>query len=169
MSPTRKSSPAPTAGTEESIVHAIFDLSNHLMRRGERLAARAELTTQQWIVLLQIAGDPNFPGPTVSRSTGVLPSEIAAARGVTRATVSAVVSSLERQGLIRQVPDHEDRRRRRLRLTRAGERAVATTEPLRRSANRRLFSRLGAGERKELLRLLHTCLSSLSEMPSVDE
>ena len=75
------------------------------MRRGERLAAEAGLTTQQWIVLLQIAGDPNFPGAPRRRPVGVLPSEIAAARGVSRATVSAIVSALLERGLVEQIAD----------------------------------------------------------------
>jgi hypothetical protein len=50
-----------TASVEESIVLTLFDLSNHLGKLGEGLAGRAGLTTQQWLLLLQVAGDPNFP------------------------------------------------------------------------------------------------------------
>ncbi len=151
----------PAATTEESIVHVLFDLANHLARRGERLAGQAGLTTQQWIVLLQIAGDPNFPGAPARRPAGILPSEIASARGVSRATVSAVVAQLTQRGLIEQVADDADLRRRRLVPTAAGQRVLAELAPVRRAANRRLFARLGAAERAELLRLLRGALASL--------
>jgi DNA-binding MarR family transcriptional regulator len=159
---TRKRRPA--AGTEEAIVHALFDLANHLVRRGEKLAGEAGLTTQQWIVLLQIAGDPNFPGAPRKRPDGVLPSEIAAARGVSRATVSAVVSALVDRGLVASIADDADKRRRRLVTTADGDRVVKRLDPIRRKANRRLFGPLTDDERGELLRLLGACLSSLDEL-----
>jgi DNA-binding MarR family transcriptional regulator len=154
--------------TEESIIHALFDLSNHLMRRGEQLAAEANLTTQQWIVLLQIAGDPNFPGPRPS-TKGVLPSEIASARGVTRATVSIVVRGLVERGLVEQRTDEADKRRRLLLLTRAGEKALASLQPTRLSANRRLLSRLNARQRKSFLQALECCLETLEELARADD
>ncbi len=165
--PSRKRRPA--AATEESIVHTLFDLANHLMRRGERLAAEAGLTTQQWIVLLQIAGDPNFPGAPRPAQDGVLPSQIAAARGVSRATVSAVVSALVERGLVEQVPDDTDKRRRRLVPTPAGEGVLAKLAPIRKQANRRLFGPLDGSEREELLRLLRGCLASLEQLARGDQ
>ncbi|MCA9679859.1 MAG: winged helix DNA-binding protein [Kofleriaceae bacterium] len=164
----RPASRAPAVATEESIVHALFDLANHLMRRGERLAATVGLTTQQWIVLLQIAGDPNFPGAPRRRRDGVLPSEIAAARGVTRATVSAVVAALLTRGLIAQVSDDGDKRRRRLTLTPAGDALIAELAPLRRAANRRLFGPLSRADREALLGHLRTCLASLDDLATTD-
>jgi len=38
---------------------ALFNLSNQLGKLGEGLAAQAGLTTQQWLGLLKVAGDPN--------------------------------------------------------------------------------------------------------------
>jgi DNA-binding MarR family transcriptional regulator len=154
----------PAAATEESIVHTLFDLANHLMRRGEKLASEAGLTTQQWIVLLQIAGDPNFPGAPKRRQAGVLASEIASARGVSRATVSAVVGALVERGLVEDQADEADRRRRRLTTTDLGDQVIAQLAPIRRRANRRLFAGLAAGERDELLRLLRHCLDSLERL-----
>ncbi len=157
------------ATAEESIVHVLFDLANHLMRRGERLAGSAGLTTQQWIVLLQIAGDANFPGAPRKKPVGVLPSEIAAARGVSRATVSAVVAALLQRGLVAQVDDPDDKRRRRLAPTAAGHRVLDELAPLRRGANRRLFSGLSPAERTELLRLLRAALASLEAIAKSTE
>ena len=46
---------------EESLILTLYDLVNHLTKNGENLALIGDLTVQQWLVLLQIAGDPNFP------------------------------------------------------------------------------------------------------------
>jgi DNA-binding MarR family transcriptional regulator len=149
---------------EESIVLALLDLAHHLEREGEHLARTASLTTQQWLVLLHISGDPSFrtpPGDKAAPERGVLASDIADARGVSRASISVVVSSLLRRGLARQIPDPRDRRRRCLVLTTAGHRAVRLIEPLRRGANRRLLRDLDCTQRRELLERLQACLRTL--------
>lgn len=146
------------------MILALFDLSNHLQRRGERLAATAGLTTQQWLVLLQIAGDPNFPESARGADDRVLASDIARVRGVSRATISAVISVLKRQGLIQEEPDPEDRRRRYLALTTAGSNAIKAVEPDRRLANQRLLAQLDQAERKRLLSYLERCLGVLWEV-----
>jgi DNA-binding MarR family transcriptional regulator len=152
------------AAVEEAIVVAFFDIANHLSRRGEALARRASLSTPQWMVLLEIAGDAAFSRSRArggGAGEGVLPSEIATRRGVSRATVSAVLAQLERQGLIRRADDEEDGRRWRLRLTAAGRRALSIVEPERRRANRRLLSALSDVERVALLGYLRSCLVEL--------
>lgn len=162
--PARRSSrsegPRPRATLEESLVLALFDLVNHLHRRGEQLAAKAKLTTQQWLVLLQIAGDPNFPGARRSDEP-VLASELARARGVSRATISAVISSLEKRGLIRGNTDPADGRRRYLVVTPAGRQAIQAIEGDRRRANARLLTDLDDNERKRMLRYVQSCLAVL--------
>ncbi len=146
---------------EESVVLALFDLTNHLQRRGERLAAVAGLTTQQWLVLLQIAGEPNFPHSALDEDNRVLASDIARVRGVSRATISAVVSALEKRGLIREDADPADRRRRHLTITRAGADAIEAIEPDRRAANQRLLGGLDQADRKRMLGYIERCLGVL--------
>lgn len=148
-------------GLEEAVVLALFDLTNHVQRRGERLAAVAGLTTQQWLVLLQIAGDPNFPVSARHADDRVLASDIARVRGVSRATISAVISALETRGLIHEEPDPADRRRRYLTITRQGVAAIKAVEPSRRVANQRLLVGLDRAERKRLLDYLGRCLAVL--------
>ena len=146
---------------EESVVLALFDLANHLQRRGERLASVAGLTTQQWLVLLQIAGEPNFPHSARDEDNRVLASDIARVRGVSRATISAVVSALKKLGLIREDADPADRRRRYLAITRAGADAIVAIEPQRRAANQRLLDGLDQADRKRMLAYLERCLGVL--------
>ncbi len=154
--PPRK--PALDAAIEERIVLGLFDLANHLQRRGERLAAEAGITTLQWLVLLQIAGDPNFSG---QRKEPVLASDIARERGLSKPTISAVVNALKDRGLIREERDADDARRRRLVITAEGADVVAQIEPHRRAANRRLLGDLSATDRRKLLTYLESCLGVL--------
>lgn len=149
---------------EDSIVLALFDIANELGKLGDGVASGAGLTTQQWLLLLQIAGDPNFavPADTPSRNgTGIMASEIARARGVSRANVSMLVAQLLRMGFVSQTEQPEDRRRKHLTVTDAGRRALANIESARHEANRNLFASLAPAQRKQLLDSLNACLERL--------
>ena len=152
---------------EEALILTLFDIASHLAKNGEAMAAQKGLTSQQWLVLLQIAGDPNFPGASRSSdrdgaAEGVLASEIAAARGVSRANVSTMVTPLLRRKLIRQKDDPRDRRRKLLTLTPTGRKVIEQLEPLRRGANQQLFEDLEPEAKKELLSYLSQWLEKLS-------
>lgn len=142
---------------------ALFDLANHVARRGERLAGVAGLTTQQWLVLLQVAHDPNFPSAGGASDAPVLASDIARARGVSRATISTIVSALKRRGLIREEVGADDARRRHLEVTEAGAAAIEAIQPARQAANQRLLGALPAADRARFLRYLRGCLDVLWE------
>ncbi len=153
--------------TEEALILTLFDIASHLAKNGEAMAAQKGLTSQQWLVLLQIAGDPNFPGASRRNDRdgaveGVLASEIAAARGVSRANVSTMITPLLRRKLIRQKDDPGDRRRKLLTLTPAGRKVIEQLEPLRRGANQKLFEDLETEAKKELLSHLSRWLEKLS-------
>ena len=156
--------PPLTRTIEDSIVLTLFDIANELGKLGEGVSSRANLTTQQWLLLLQIAGDPNFAVPKdgLSRTgPGIMASEIARARGVSRANVSILVAQLLRLGLVSQAEQPEDRRRKHLTVTSAGRRALADIESARHEANRNLFAGLTPTERRQLLRSLRACLERL--------
>lgn len=68
-----------------------------------------DIGSTQWYVLYQLAND----GPTMQRDLGrVLQIE--------RATLSGIVSTLVRKGLVGQTPDSDDQRQRVLRITNSG-------------------------------------------------
>jgi DNA-binding MarR family transcriptional regulator len=149
---------------EESLILTLYDLVNHMTKKGESLALRADLTVQQWLVLLQIAGDPNFPkrpGEDERRGAGVLASEIASSRGVSRANVSALVSALIRRKLVRQVEDTADRRRKELRITARGKAVLEEIEPVRRRVNSALFRDLDPQEMAATLHFLRKVLATI--------
>ena len=56
---------------EESIVLTLFDLANHLSKSGELMSREIGLTVKEWILLLQVAGDPNFPVAYVDGPAGL--------------------------------------------------------------------------------------------------
>jgi MarR family transcriptional regulator, lower aerobic nicotinate degradation pathway regulator len=68
-----------------------------------------DLGATQWYVLYQLAED----GPTMQR-------DLLRLLQIERATLSVVVNSLVRKGLVEQVADHTDQRQKRLRMTAAG-------------------------------------------------
>lgn len=153
-----------TKSVEEGVVLALFDVANQLNKLGDEVAAGAGLTTQQWLVLLQIAGDPNFARPggrSTAEGEATVASAIASARGVSRANVSTLVSQLIARGYVRQEEHARDRRRKRLLVTDAGRRALAGIETHRREANRRLLGGLAAAQRAQLLESLQACLEHL--------
>ena len=68
-----------------------------------------DLGSTQWYVLYQLAND----GPTMQRDLGRMLQ-------IERATLSGIVATLVRKGLVAQVPGSEDQRQRMLRITDAG-------------------------------------------------
>lgn len=142
---------------EQAIVLTLLDLANHLNRNAERLARLGGLTAQQWLLLRHVARRSQGDEPSEG---GVLASDIALARGVSRSNVSALLAGLLARGLVRQIEDPHDRRRRRLVPTSAGLRALEEIEPARQAANRELLGPLDVAERARLLSSLQRCLSA---------
>jgi DNA-binding MarR family transcriptional regulator len=68
-----------------------------------------DLGSTQWYVLHQLAND----GPTMQRDLGRMLQ-------IERATLSGIVATLVRKGLVDQIPGPEDQRQRVLRITDAG-------------------------------------------------
>jgi MarR family transcriptional regulator, lower aerobic nicotinate degradation pathway regulator len=68
-----------------------------------------DIGSTQWYVLYQLACD----GPTMQRDLGRMLQ-------IERATLSGIVSTLVRKGLVEQTPDPADQRQRMLRITASG-------------------------------------------------
>jgi DNA-binding MarR family transcriptional regulator len=68
-----------------------------------------DIGSTQWYVLYQLAND----GPTMQRDLGRMLQ-------IERATLSGIVSTLVRKGLVEQTPDPDDQRQRMLRVTASG-------------------------------------------------
>ncbi len=136
---------------EESLVFLLLNLANQMQRNGDVIADQVSLTTQQWLILLFIGGDPNIPRMEYMRTDrGFLASEIADSLGVSRPNITVLVNSLIRKGLVHQGVDPEDRRRKRLLLTSKGWQIIQKMEPIRRRFNRALFTKLSIDDMNSL-------------------
>jgi len=94
------------------------------------------------------ATEPCVAGPRT-------PAELADAAGVTRATMTGLVDTLERDGYVKREPDPDDRRMMSVRLTRKGERFLTDFLPGHFRTIATLMSTLNESERKTLVRLLN--------------
>jgi DNA-binding MarR family transcriptional regulator len=159
---------------QETLVLTILELAAQLSRRGDIISEKVGITTQQWIIMLYIYGDPNIPyiekNNLVSKSenlgeSGILASEIAEALNVSRPNITNIINSLVEKGLIEQHEDPNDRRRRRLRVTPKGIQLLEEIEPVRRHANIALFSKVAEKE----LRLMLTNMQHLMRRLNKEE
>jgi DNA-binding MarR family transcriptional regulator len=139
----------------DDTVEQLYRRPGFLIRRAHQIAVsifmeetgELGITNRQYGILVllkrQDGGDRGIDQITVAKLLGL-----------DRSTTGMVLTKLEQDGLVtRYVGDH-DRRRLRLKLTRAGERMLARlAEPARR-AEARVLSVFAAAERAEFLRLL---------------
>ncbi len=82
------------------------------------------------------------------------PAELADAAGVTRATMTGLVDTLERDGYVKREPDPDDRRMMSVLLTAKGERFLHDFLPGHFKSIAALMATLSESERKTLVRLL---------------
>ena len=118
-----------------NISHGRFGVLMLLWRSGQPRAARL------------MGADECVSGPRT-------PAELADAAGVTRATMTGLIDTLERDGFVKRAPDPDDRRMMSVRLTPAGEKFLIEFLPGHFKAIAALMSPLSEAERKTLVRLL---------------
>jgi DNA-binding MarR family transcriptional regulator len=92
---------------------------------------------------------------------GVNQSDLAKAIGMNKVTVSQIVQALEARGWITREKADIDRRRRRLVLTRAGQRALAQTAEMAEATYAEQMAPLSEQERQRLFKLLHRIVDRL--------
>lgn len=73
---------------------------------------------------------------------------------ITKGTLTGVIDRLEQKGLVRRVPDRDDRRRTRVTLSAKGNRVFAKEFPRQIAYLKRRFDRLSKSDRQSGLRLL---------------
>lgn len=110
------------------------------------------------LMLLWRGGQPRLmsaDGAPADECTGPRsPAELAEAAGVTRATMTGLVDTLERDGLVKREPDPDDRRMMSVVLTAKGEKFLHKLLPGHFKAITQLMNPLTVAERKTLVRLL---------------
>jgi DNA-binding MarR family transcriptional regulator len=90
-------------------------------------------------------------------------SELAESLDSSRPNVSNILNILLEKGLIEQIEDEEDRRRKRLALSARGAELVSRLQPERRSLNELLFSQLSEEEKEKFLYFSEQVLEQLDE------
>ncbi len=91
------------------------------------------------------------------------PSALAKGARVTRATITGLLDGLERDGLVERIPDEEDRRRLRVRLTAKGRKSLGKMLPSHVSRVTALVAPLEKREMRTLTRLLDKIVKGLRE------
>jgi DNA-binding MarR family transcriptional regulator len=98
-------------------------------------------------------------------ATGPLtPAELADAAGVTRATMTGLIDTLERDGLVKRVRDANDRRMMSVNLTPKGRKLLEKILPSHFRAMAGIMSPLKESERKTLVSLLNKILQHASTL-----
>jgi|CZKI01.1.fsa_nt_gi DNA-binding MarR family transcriptional regulator len=92
------------------------------------------------------------------------PAELAEKAGVTRATITGLVDTLERDGLVRREHDSDDRRMMLVHLTQKGHAALREILPGHFKRMAALMAPLSEHERKTLVRLLDKVAGQASAM-----
>lgn len=122
--------------------HALYQVGEHSL-------TDAGLSYAQYRILVRLL----FSEWTGDR-TGLNPSEISAHQGTSRNTISALIRSLEDDGLIERRLDQADRRRFNIRLTDTGRRKVLDHVNHHMQMTNQIFAVLSAEEQEILSQLL---------------
>jgi len=110
--------------------------------------AKHDLSAGRFMVLIQLLNkQENRPQPCT-------PAELAEMAGVARATMTGLIDTLERDGLVKREPDPVDRRMMFVHLTPAGQALLASVLPSLYQHMSTLMAPLNEPERKTLVELL---------------
>jgi len=118
-----------------------------------------DITQGGFSVLMALWGSCHREG----QDSKLSPAALAERTGVTRATMTGLVDTLERDGLVRRAPDTADRRMMTVELTPRGERKLLKILPDHFRQMAWLMAPLSEPERKTLVRLLTKLLRRAGE------
>lgn len=117
--------------------------ANDMLHYGE-----SGLSGQRFGILLLLAAEEH------RNSNGLTPTLLSKMQRVSKNTMSALLSRLEKQGLIQRTLDEVDKRLFRIQLTPAGRELVKNTAPQRLKELNELANGLSSEERQQLITLL---------------
>lgn len=151
--------PRPAAGTDAlAATLKLLRVADELMRSLEiHATGRFGLSRGRLGVLLWLES---------SADAGLRPAELADRLRVTRATISVLLDGLERDGLVARRADPDDRRARRVVLTRTGRARVRAIAPVHAARLATVTRMLEPEERAQLLVLLDKLRAGLHALRS---
>lgn len=144
---------------EKNLVLSVVKLADEIHRFRNSISEKYGLTSQQWLILLYIADDPNIP--KVNGQTGqktILASELADALRTSRPNITNLVNQLLKKGFVEQIKDHKDNRRKVLQLTERGIQVLNEIEPLRDKYTSELFEHLNPDDLEKMNEMIESCL-----------
>ena len=140
----------------------------HLLRSGdevfrvsERHLARHHISEGRFGVLMALWSSSERPGG--DGRNALTPAELADRTGVTRATITGLVDTLEKDGLVTRAPHQEDRRMLSVTLTPRGRELLREILPGHFRRMSWLMATLSEQERVTLVRLLGKVMQRASE------
>ncbi len=143
----------------------------HLLRAGDEAfrvveahLAQHDISQGRFGVLMALWGNCHRAGNP--REKPLTPAELADRTGVTRATMTGLVDTLERADLVTRKPHPEDRRMMSVCLTARGEALLERIMPEHFRRMAWLMGPLNEGERKTFVRLLAKVMQRASENPA---
>lgn len=143
---------------DTSIILGIYETSVLLLRQNIEFVSKQGLTNQQWVILIHLAKDPNVPFLIREKhQKPMMAYELADSMGVTRANVTNLIKTLLDKKLIAQIEDKEDRRKKRLVLTKKGEALVQKMQPERKVSNAKMLEGLTKNEKESFLKYVQKC------------
>lgn len=143
--------------TSKTIWH-IIEIADLLKKYGDMICAKEGITTQQWLIMLYLAGDPNIPYfEREKHFKPMMASELAEAFNVSRPNITNLLNGLLKKKLILQVADEIDRRKKRLQLSKKGIKLLQVLEPGRKVFNENLLSDLNKKQQDDFLKFLVLC------------
>ena len=134
-----------------SLLRASSDISMAL----DRLLARHGLLQGRWWILVLLLRQEALTSS---------PTDLAEKAGVTKATMTGFIDSLEREGLVVRLPDPVDRRKFLIRLTPAGQQKLDETVPDYNGKVAALMSCLAESDRKIMVESLRRLAANLDAM-----
>lgn len=128
----------------------------------ERLLAEHHISSGRFGVLMLLWRASSSPASDADQSCcgsgRRTPAELADAAGVTRATMTGLIDTLERDGLVRREPNPDDRRMMSVELTPTGDKFIRQMLPAHFQLMAALMQPLSIEERKTLVGLLNKVL-----------
>ena len=148
---------------DSEIVFHLLQVADELRRNGDFITQKAGITTQQWLIMLHLAKDPNiFYLQKNESSEQMLAKELAESFNISRAGITNIINVLMEKGLMIREEDAVDKRRKRLTLTPKGMEVLEKLEPLRIQANTHLLKEITAEEKTVLRKFLKSSLYLLN-------
>jgi DNA-binding MarR family transcriptional regulator len=147
-----------------SIIFHIIRLSETIKKHGDTLTVQYGITTQQWIIMLLLAKDPNIIYLQENPSSKPLSAkDLADAMNVSRANITNLLTVLMNKNLVTQTFDGNDKRRKRIILTVEGEKIVAALESPRKKRNDDLFKKFKKEEKESFISFIQSALLFLKK------